>query len=105
MIQRYTPIRKKRSKPRRGEPTAEEKEALRREVYERCGGRCELNLHPNCAKGVLPWDGEVYERWHLVHLHAKRRFGWSEKNNKLLGGCYNCHIISVHQKGEKIKEE
>lgn len=105
MIKRYVPIKKKRSKPRRGEPTREEKEAIRRQVYERSGGQCQLNLVPNCIKGVLPWDGSVTERWHLVHVHAKRRFGWEEKTNKLLGGCFNCHIIGVHQRGLKIKED
>lgn len=98
MINRYTPIRKKRRKPRRGEPTPAEKEALRRQVFEESGGRCELNLLPTCLKGVLPWDGDLLERWHLVHIRARRRFGWSRDN--LCGGCFKCHSAS-HNSGGK----
>lgn len=102
MIKRYTSIRKKRSKPRRGEPTAEEKEALRREVYERCGGRCELDLLPACIKGVLPWEGDTpWDHWHLVHIKSKRVHGWHISN--LMGGCPVCHLEGVHRLGMKIR--
>src|SRR5208282_940975 len=53
-LRRYTPIKKKRSKPRRGEPTAEEKARVRLAVFERAEGKCELNLGPKCIKGALP---------------------------------------------------
>lgn len=93
---RRTPIKKKRSKPRRGEPTAEEKTIIREREYIRSGGRCELRL-PGCKGGVLPFVGSVLERWHLVHKRARRRFGWGPEN--LRGGCYHCHIEMVHTKG------
>jgi hypothetical protein len=87
MIKRRTPIRKKRpGPPRRGQPTNEEKAAERNRIYERCGGRCELRnefglpLSPKHILGILPSIGSVFERWHLVHLHAKRRFGWRESD-------------------------
>jgi len=97
---------KSRSKPRRGEPTAKEKATIRLSVYERSEGRCQLNLGDGCNRGVLPFDGSVFERWHLVHVHAKRRFGWTEEQgNRLLGGCYWCHIVQVHGKGVKIPDE
>lgn len=108
-LKRYTPVRKKRPGVRRGQPTKAEKEAERDRVYERCGGRCELRgedgmpLHPEHISGVLPSQWSVFERWHLVHLHAKRRFGWTEAaGNTLLGGCYFCHIVASHQQGRMI---
>ena len=97
-----TPIRK-RTKPRRGQPTPAEKTAIRLEVYERCEGRCELNLLPDCIKGVLPLDGETpWDHWHLVHIHSKRLGGWGLDNLK--GGCWKCHLIGVHERGMKINE-
>lgn len=99
-IKRYTPVRKKRPGTRKGEPTPEEKAKIRRDVYDECGGRCELNLLPNCMKGVLPFDGDVFERWHLVHKKSKRRFGWGRDN--LCGGCPVCHLVGIHRKGLKI---
>mgnify|MGYP001592753078 FL=1 len=101
-IKRYTPVRKKRLKPRRGQPTAQEKAAIRQQVYNECGGRCELNLGDGCMKGVLPFDGDVFHRWHLVHKKSKRRFGWAREN--LCGGCPWCHLVAVHTKGMKIDE-
>ncbi len=102
-LKRYTPPRKRRLQPRRGEPTKEEKGAIRKAVYERCGGRCELHLVPDCIGGVLPPEGQTpWDHWHLVHLHSKRRFGWTEESgNKLLGGCWKCHLVGMHTKGLK----
>lgn len=107
-IKRYTPARRKRPGVRRGQPTKAEKAAERSRVYERSGGRCELRdeqglpLHPDHRDGVLPADGSVFERWHLVHLHSKRRFGWTEQSgNVLLGGCFSCHILGMHTQGKK----
>jgi hypothetical protein len=103
-IRRYTPVRHKRPTARRGEPTREEKAAIRKAVYERSGGRCELRddkgapLDPRHISGVLPPEGDVFYRWHLVHIHAKRRFGWGLEN--LTGGCYWCHAAS-HNCGNK----
>lgn len=103
-LKRYTALQKKRKKPRRGEPTSEEKAAIRRQKYAETGGRCLLRLHSRHIKGVLPFDGSVFERWHLVHMKSKRRFGWTEPPNKLTGGCYWCHIVSMHSLGEKPDE-
>jgi len=110
-LKRYTPVRKKRPVLRKGQPTNAEKEAERNRVYERCGGQCELRdeegkpLHPKHIFVVLPSNGSIFERWHLVHLHGKRRFGWTEADgNTLLGGCYWCHIVASHQQGKKIQE-
>lgn len=108
-LKRSAPPRKKRPGVRKGQPTNAEKEAERNRVYERCGGRCELRdengqpLHAKHISGVLPSDGDVMYRWHLVHWKAKRRFGWTEaQGNVLLGGCYWCHIGASHNRGVKI---
>ena len=112
LIKRSGPPRKKRPGTRRGQPTKAEKAAERQRIYQRSGGFCELRgedgkpLHPQHISGVLPSEGPVSVRWHLVHLHAKRRFGWTEAaGNRLLGGCYPCHILGAHSLGRKIHVE
>jgi hypothetical protein len=109
---RRKPVRKKRPGTRRGEPTKAQKTAERERVYLRSGGMCELRgedgepLHQQHRSGVLPREGSVFERWHLVHLHCKRRFGWTEAHgNTLLGGCYACHILGMHAQGKKPATE
>lgn len=93
-LKRGNPPKKKRSKPRRGQPTPAEKTAIRDRVYEESGGRCEIGKHPKHIPGVLPSEGDVIERWHLVHLKGKRVHGWGRENLK--GGCYWCHIEYLH---------
>jgi hypothetical protein len=96
------PIRKKRPGTRRGQPTPAEKTAIRLDVYERCGGRCELNLMPDCIKGILPFEGETpWDHGHLVHVHAKRRFGTTVEGCRW--GCHVCHLQGMHVKGLKLK--
>ena len=103
-IKRSGPPRKKRPGVRRGQPTKAQKKAERERVYERANGLCQLHLMPGCSgRRVLPWEGPLMARAHLVHLHAKRRFGWTEADgNTLLIGCYECHIVGMHQKGLKF---
>ena len=91
--------RKKRRGVRRGQPTPAEKTAIRDLVYEESGGRCEIRKHPQCLTGVLPSEGYITARWHLVHLQAKRVHGWDRSNLK--GGCYFCHIEYLHNAGGK----
>jgi hypothetical protein len=100
-------IPKRRAKPRRGQPTKAEKEAERDRVYLRCGGQCELRGEDGQSlslfhwNGIIPKNGETpWDHWHLVHLHSKRRFGWTEEQgNTLLGGCPACHLEGMHQNG------
>lgn len=96
-----TAVRKKRPGTRRGQATPEETAEIRQQAYDRAGGRCELNLVPECIKGVLPFVGDVLYRAHLVHIGAKRRHGTSLANSKI--GCYPCHIVGIHQQGGKGK--
>jgi hypothetical protein len=93
-----SPVKKKRAGTRRGRPTKAEKAAIREKVYAECGGKCEINKHPQCIPNrVWPFDGDVFERWHLVHLTGKRVHGWDRSN--LCGGCPACHLISLHTEG------
>lgn len=99
-IKRHVPLRQRRATSRRGEPTASDKATLRRFVYERAEGKCELGLK-GCKGGFLPWDGDVFTRAHLVHLRARRRFGWGENNLAL--GCPCCHRL-VHDGKAKLPQ-
>ena len=100
-LRRYAPPRKKRPGVRRGQPTNEEKSALRLAVYQRAGGKCELRLHKQCSgERVLPYEGEVLFRAHLVHLHSRGAGGkWTMENCKI--GCAACHNGSMHTGGKK----
>lgn len=103
-LRRLKPINPKRKTLRRGEPSAEEIDKMREKIYALSGGRCELHLVPTCKTGVLPFDGDLFERWHLVHVRARRRFGWPTKGpNRMRGGCYECHIRGMHHIGLKPK--
>ena len=46
-------MRYKKKKPHL---TPAQKDAIRRQVYERDGGKCQLNLGPKCYRGILPED-------------------------------------------------
>ena len=108
MIARRTPIkrsgppRKKRPGTRRGQPTCEEKGVLRLAVYERDGGKCQLRLHRQCSgERILPYEGEVLFRAHLVHIKSRGAGGkWTMEN--CIIGCAACHSGSVHTEGVKI---
>lgn len=101
-LRRYKAPNKKRPTLRRGQPSAEEIHEMRVLIYEKSGGRCELHLLPTCKTGVLPFDGDLLERWHLVHVRHRRRFGWpTEGPFRMRGGCYECHIRGMHHKGLK----
>lgn len=97
-------IRKKRPGVRRGHPTPAEKSHIRETVYSETGGRCMLEFEDGsgCAGNgpQLPYSGSVFHRWHLVHLKAKRRFGWGREN--LTGGCFHCHIEILHAGKSKL---
>lgn len=101
-IKRSTKPIRKRTKPRRGQSTPEEVSAIRLAVYERAGGLCELNLMPDCIKGVLPFSGDSpWDHGHLVHVHAKRRFGTTVEGCRW--GCWKCHLVGAHTLGKKIE--
>jgi hypothetical protein len=95
-----TPIRKRRPGTRRGQPTAAEKEAVRRMAFERARGMCELRIDTTCQRGPLPWDGPLRVRGHLVHLRNRRMWGWGEQN--VCWGCARCHVDLHHVKGVAI---
>jgi hypothetical protein len=101
-LKRPTPVRKRRLKLRRGEPTPEEKENARTICYARAKGMCQLRNGPHCL-GYAPLnalDGHGHQG-QLCHLRGKRRFGWAESEEtgqKHLWGCWRCHQYE-HQHG------
>lgn len=92
------PIPKTRKRVRRGKLTLKERAAVRLAVYERCQGRCELNLRDDCLnyeaplpfKGKTPWD-----HWHLVHKKSEGAGGKTDMEN-CCGGCWKCHLLGIH---------
>lgn len=96
-----SPIRKARKAPRRGEPTKFEKERVRIMARKRAQGRCELDWHLHCCGGkVLPLEGGLRERGHLVHLRNKRMWGWGAEN--VCWGCAHGHADLMHTKGAQV---
>lgn len=66
-------------------------------------GHCEIQKHSKCSgRFALPLDGDIFQRAHLVHLHARRVHGWDIENLRI--GCYWCHAVYMHNNGgcEKI---
>jgi hypothetical protein len=100
-LRRYTPVRKRRPGLRRGEPTAEEKKVVRVKLFERADNRCEIRLHKQCwGNRELPFDGDVFERGHAVHIKSEGAGGTFTLDNLLLG-CPPCHLGSMHTEGKK----
>ena len=89
-----TPIRKRRPGLRRGQPTPAEKAAIREMAYERAGGLCELVQ--GCGRGILPPEGDLFFKAHLVHLRGKRVHGWGSENVAI--GCFEHHMASHNGK-------
>lgn len=100
MIARSKPPRRKRPGTRRGQATPEEVERVREAVYARAAGRCELRMTSDCIPGVMPKEGPVLGRAHLVHMKGKRMWGTSEAICKL--GCWFCHLVTMHRGGKVV---
>lgn len=100
-LRRFTRLRQRRSKPRRGQLTPREKTEVRRRVYHRARGRCELKFEGICLGDIdLPFDGGLYERGHLAHIKSRGASGaFTEANTRW--ACWRCHLIGMHQKGLK----
>ena len=96
-----TPIKRKRSTPRRGEPSREEKAQVRRMAFYRAMGLCELDRHLGCCGGKRwPLEGDLRERGHLVHLRNRRMWGWGAQN--VCWGCPHGHLDLMHTKGLQV---
>lgn len=100
MLKRRTPLKRsgspcaKRKGTRRGQATPAEVREVREDVWERAVGRCELRLSSDYVSGILPWDGPVLGRGHLVHMKGRRMWGTSVDICKL--GCWHCHLVMMH---------
>lgn len=89
-IRRYTPVRKRRAKPRRGRLKGEELVVLRSQCFGRDLYRCVV-----CSGGIT-WD-----TGHMAHIGAKRRHGDSLANVRTL--CAECHR-KEHNWGKSMKK-
>ncbi len=91
-------IRKRRTRPRRGKATNQQKRAVRLIVFERSGGVCELKLREDCL-GWVPWDGpDIWSRGHAAHILGAGAGGeWTPEN--IRRSCWRCHLIGLHVEG------
>ena len=96
---------RRRKTLRKGQPTPAEKQATRIAVRNRANGICEAQTDINCwHQGILPIDGDPWNRGHLAHGRGKARFGWRESEEQWLSWlCPACHLISEHQQGIKLE--
>ena len=92
MMIRRTPIRKVRSKLRRGRLKGSDLELLRVDCFLRDKGICQ-----NCGKGtVFDLDQECDDAFHMAHIRNKRMFG--DNLDNVQTECGKCHR-SYHQNG------
>lgn len=101
MLPRWKPIKKRRTRIRRGKLTKKERAGIRLAVYERCGGRCELKLRDDCLNsefdGPLPFKGKSpWDHWHMVHKKSEGAGGKTDLEN-CCGGCWRCHLLGIHR--------
>ncbi len=64
-------------------------EQLRRDVFNRAGGRCE-----RCGAWA-PWGGDVFTRGHLAH-HISRGAGGGDTAENTTWLCPECHLNGDH---------
>jgi len=102
MIPRYTPLRRnkplrtKRRKPREGRLRGAELQELRRQCYERDGGKCVecgVQLIYNPAHPLVP------NGYHMAHIRA-RSLGGPDHISNVRSKCSDCHIRVEHSGGK-----
>jgi 5-methylcytosine-specific restriction endonuclease McrA len=67
---------------------------IRLQLFERSGGRCELQLGPQC------WDWISWDTMHTAHIVSRARGGPWDLDN-LLAACPACHAAQ-HNGGFKV---
>lgn len=88
---------KRRRKPRRGKASPALRKAIRRAVYERGHGECELKLRDDCMAGKLAFDGTTpWDHGHLVHRKSEGSGGKTDLEN-CCWGCWKCHLLGLHR--------
>lgn len=65
---------------------------LRQRIYERDAHRCTLKLACDGTR-ELPYDGTIWERWHLEHEQGGLGLDrcWCDENVR--GACAACHFV------------
>ncbi len=66
---------------------------VRRAVFERSDGLCEMGISPKCLGGI------TWRTMHTAHIVSRARGGTWEPNN-LLAACFECHIGWEHSGGK-----
>jgi 5-methylcytosine-specific restriction endonuclease McrA len=94
-LKRTKPFRPKRRKPRPGRLTGEALKDLRRQCYERDGGKC-----VECGIPLIyePAHPLVPNGYHMSHIRARSLQGKDELSN-VRSKCSFCHLILEHTKG------
>lgn len=99
-------IRSRRKKPRPGRLDAEGMAALRREVFERDGYRCQ-QMHVVAIDWKL---GKLYRKcneivtWEIGHLcHVRNRRMWGDTPENTFCGCPDCHR-KYHERGPSLEK-
>ena len=101
---RRTPIRKVRSKPRRGRIKGKDMEALRRVVFVRDHFRCQhvLRRDENGEPLVICGKEVTWDSGHLCHRRNRRMWGDNPENT--FCGCQECHIGKQHAYGPSMEK-
>jgi hypothetical protein len=66
---------------------------LRRKVYKRSGGNCEVKKNGKRCGKYAPWDG--YRHGELSHILARKR-GGSDTEANTEWSCWDCHRTVRH---------
>ena len=98
-----TPIRKKRSKPRRGRLKGDDMTALRKYVFIRDKFHCQHVLRRDeSGEPIVICGKEVtWETGHLAHIQARRRGGDSPENTYC---CCAEHHLLYHAYGLSMEK-
>lgn len=81
---------------RRSVVKTKKRKEVRLQVFERSGGRCELNIRKDCM-GIVPFAGKTpYDHGHLVHLKSEGSGGKTDTKN-CRWGCWPCHLLALHR--------
>ena len=98
-----SPVRKLRTKPRRGRLKGKDMESLRREAFDRDGYRCqhvlvcaEMNFEE--LKPILCLRPITWETGHLAHIISRGAGGKDELSN-VLTKCPFHHMVAEHSYG------
>jgi len=83
---------------KRARAKTELRKKVRLQVFERSGGKCELNNRDDCL-GVVPFESKdrtPYDHGHLVHVKSEGSGDKTDMEN-CRWGCWKCHLLGGHR--------